>query len=44
MTSPQRSLYRFLRQKVQQPQLPVTGHYPMPADWRGRVIGEETLK
>ena len=44
MTSPQRSLYRFLRQKVQQPQLPVTEHYPMPADWRGRVIGEETLK
>lgn len=37
MTEPQRTLYRFLRQKVQQPQAPVTGHFPMPADWRERV-------
>jgi hypothetical protein len=44
MTEPQRSLYRFLRQKVQQSQIPVIGQFPMPADWRGRVIGEETLK
>jgi len=43
MTPPQRSLYRFLRQKVQQPQMPVTGDFPMPAGWRERVIREETL-
>jgi hypothetical protein len=36
------SLYRFLRQKVQQPQTPVTGDFPMPAGWRELVIGEET--
>jgi hypothetical protein len=42
MTRPQRSLYRLLRQKVQQPQMPVTDDYPMPAGWREVVIGEET--
>jgi hypothetical protein len=31
MTAPQRSLYRFLRQKVQRPQIPVTEDFPMPA-------------
>jgi hypothetical protein len=30
MTAPQRSLYRFLRQKMQQPQMPVTDQFPMP--------------
>ena len=44
MTGPQLSLYQFLRPKVRQPQMLVTEHYPMPADWRGRVIGEETLE
>ena len=43
MTAPQRSLYRFLRQKVQRPQMPVTGDFPLPTGWRQRVIGEETL-
>jgi hypothetical protein len=43
MTAPQRSLYRFLRQKVQRPQMPVTGDFPLPAGWRERVIGEETI-
>jgi hypothetical protein len=43
MTAPQHSLYRFLRQKVQQPDLAVTEDFPMPAGWRERVIGEETL-
>lgn len=43
MTAPQRALYRFLRQKARQPQLPVTEDYPMPAGWRELVTGEETL-
>jgi hypothetical protein len=43
MTAPQRSLYRFLRQKVQRPEMPVTGDFPLPAGWRERVIGEETI-
>jgi hypothetical protein len=42
MTAPQRSLYRFLRQKVHQPQTLVTGDFPMPAGWRELVVGEET--
>ena len=41
MTGPQRSLYRFLRQKVQQPGRPVTQDFPMPVGWRELVIGEE---
>jgi hypothetical protein len=28
--------------KVQQPQTPVTGDFPMPAGWRELVIREET--
>jgi hypothetical protein len=42
MSGPQRSLYRFLRQKVQHPGRPVTRDFPMPAGWRELVIGEET--
>jgi hypothetical protein len=42
MTAPQRSLYRFLRWKVQQPQAPLTGDFPMPPHWRDLVTGEET--
>ena len=42
MTPPQRALYRFLRQKMRQPRLPVTEDYPMPAGWRGLVTSEET--
>lgn len=44
MTAPQRALYRFLRQKVRHPQLPVTEDYPMAAGWRELVTGEETLR
>jgi hypothetical protein len=33
MTGAQRSLYQFLRHKVDQPQLPATGAFPMPAGW-----------
>lgn len=43
MTAPQRALYRFLRRKLRQPHLPVTGDYPMPAGWREVVTGEEKL-
>jgi hypothetical protein len=43
MTAPQRSLYQFLRQKVQRPWIPVTGDFPMPEGWRDMVINEETL-
>jgi len=43
MTAPQRSLYRFLRQKVQRPRMPMTGDFPMPAGWRELIIGEEAL-
>ncbi len=43
MTAPQRSLYRFLRQKVERPQMPLAGDFPMPAGWRELVIGEETI-
>jgi hypothetical protein len=42
MTAPQRSLYRFLQQKVRDPATPVTGVFPMPAGWRELVISEET--
>jgi hypothetical protein len=42
MTTPQRALYRFLRQKARQPQLPLTEDYPMPAGWRELVTSEET--
>lgn len=42
MTAPQRALYRFLRQKARQVQLPVTENYPMPVGWRELVTGEET--
>ena len=44
MTAPQRSLYRFLRQKVHQPGMPLTRTYPMPAGWRELVTAEETLR
>lgn len=43
MTPAQRALYRFLRQKVQQPQAPATEEFPMPAGWRELVIGEEGI-
>jgi hypothetical protein len=42
MTTPQRALDRFLRQKARQPQLPLTEDYPMPAGWRELVTSEET--
>lgn len=41
MTAPQRSLYRYLRRKVQQPGTPLTEDFPMPAGWRELVAGEE---
>ena len=42
MTAPQRSLYRFLQQKVRDPRTPVTDGFSMPAGWRELVTGEET--
>jgi Sulfotransferase domain len=41
MTSPQRSLHRFLHAKVATPDLPFTDEFPMPPDWRARVMAEE---
>jgi hypothetical protein len=41
MTSAQRSLHRFLRAKVATPELPFRDEFPMPPDWRARVMAEE---
>lgn len=42
MTASQRSLYRFLQQKVRDSRTPVTDLFPMPAGWRELVVSEET--
>jgi len=42
MTAPQRSLYRFLRSKVEAPDRRFRDEYPMPPDWRTTVIEEES--
>lgn len=42
MTAPQRSLYRFMQQKVNDPSTPLTDDFPMPAGWREQIISEET--
>jgi O-antigen biosynthesis protein len=41
MTVPQRSLYRFMRAKVAEPNLPFRDTFPVPPDWRATVMEEE---